>query len=192
MGIYQENTNPLLGELDGTDGLKTGYIDESGYNLVLTLKRGNMRIISVTLGGEGKTLSEGQAGRVRDGNAAASFAYGAFSVYENPLLMRAYSIPAAFADTQRVNLVPAFEQSALCVPKSLVSELGDGDADIKINLRLPKLLKGGMQSGAELGAIEYTMNGIVLQTVPLVCERTAKRANPWICAADFIAQKAIF
>ena len=192
MGIYQENTNPLLGTLEGADGLKTGYIDESGYNLVLTVKRGNMRIISVTLGGQGSTLSAGQAGRVRDGNAAASFAYGAFSVYENPLLMRAYSIPAAFADTQRINLVPAFEQSALCAPKSLVSELGNGDADIKINLRLPKLLKGGMQAGAELGAIEYTMNGIVLQTVPLVCERTVKRANLWICAADLIAQKSIF
>ena len=100
--------------------------------------------------------------------------------------MRAYRIPAAFADTQRINLVPAFEQNALCVPKSLVSEL------VKINLRLPKLLKGGMQAGAELGAIEYTMNGIVLQTVPLVCERTVKRANLWICAADLIAQKSIF
>ncbi|MGP1459622.1 MAG: D-alanyl-D-alanine carboxypeptidase family protein, partial [Treponema sp.] len=50
MGIYQENTNPLLGRLEGADGLKTGFIDESGYNLVLTVKRGAMRIISVTLG----------------------------------------------------------------------------------------------------------------------------------------------
>lgn len=192
MGIYQENTNPLLGTLEGADGLKTGYIDESGYNLVLTVKRGNMRIISVTLGGQGNTLSAGQAGRVRDGNAAASFAYGAFSVYENPLLMRAYSIPAAFADSQRINLVPAFRKDALCVPKSVAPESDAGDADIKINLRLPKLLKGGIKAGTEAGAIEYTLNGVVLQSVPLVCERTAKRANPWICAADFIAQKAIF
>ena len=31
--VTQENTNKLLKTLEGCDGLKTGYIDESGYNL---------------------------------------------------------------------------------------------------------------------------------------------------------------
>jgi D-alanyl-D-alanine carboxypeptidase (penicillin-binding protein 5/6) len=48
--IVQYNHNPLLRTFEGTDGLKTGYIDESGYNLALTAQRGGTRLISVTLG----------------------------------------------------------------------------------------------------------------------------------------------
>ena len=75
MPIYQKNTNPLLGTLQGCDGLKTGYIDESGYNLALTVKRENMRILSVTMGGPGKNQNEGQEGRVHDGTEIMEWAY---------------------------------------------------------------------------------------------------------------------
>jgi D-alanyl-D-alanine carboxypeptidase (penicillin-binding protein 5/6) len=44
------NHNPLLGVFEGTDGLKTGYIDESGYNLALTAQRDGTRLISISLG----------------------------------------------------------------------------------------------------------------------------------------------
>ena len=66
MSITQENTNPLLGKLEGCDGLKTGYIDESGYNLTLTAVRGQTRFLSVTMGGPGNNAREGQAGRGHD------------------------------------------------------------------------------------------------------------------------------
>ena len=48
--ITQKNTNILLGHYEGVDGLKTGHIDESGYNFAATARRGNMRLISVILG----------------------------------------------------------------------------------------------------------------------------------------------
>jgi len=41
----------LIGDYPGVDGLKTGYIDESGYNIVTTVLRGNTRLIAVVLGG---------------------------------------------------------------------------------------------------------------------------------------------
>ncbi|MDR2193821.1 MAG: D-alanyl-D-alanine carboxypeptidase [Treponema sp.] len=47
--IVQKNRNSLLGVL-GVDGLKTGYIDESGYNIALTAKQGATRLIAVILG----------------------------------------------------------------------------------------------------------------------------------------------
>jgi serine-type D-Ala-D-Ala carboxypeptidase (penicillin-binding protein 5/6) len=48
--ITQKNTNILLGRYEGVDGLKTGHIDESGYNFAATARRGGMRLISVILG----------------------------------------------------------------------------------------------------------------------------------------------
>jgi D-alanyl-D-alanine carboxypeptidase len=43
--------NRLLGKFQGTDGIKTGYIRASGFNLTTSAKRGNKRIVGVVMGG---------------------------------------------------------------------------------------------------------------------------------------------
>jgi len=48
--ITQYNRNPLLNTFYGVDGLKTGYIGESGYNIALTARRNQTRFIAVLLG----------------------------------------------------------------------------------------------------------------------------------------------
>jgi D-alanyl-D-alanine carboxypeptidase (penicillin-binding protein 5/6) len=48
--IVQYNHNALLKDFPGTDGLKTGYIDEAGYNIALTARREGTRFILVLLG----------------------------------------------------------------------------------------------------------------------------------------------
>jgi len=52
------NHNKLLGNYAGTDGLKTGYIHASGFNLVTSVKRGERRLVGVVFGG--------RTGRSRD------------------------------------------------------------------------------------------------------------------------------
>jgi D-alanyl-D-alanine carboxypeptidase len=44
------NYNPLLGRYPGTDGMKTGFICASGFNLVATATRDNKHLIAVVLG----------------------------------------------------------------------------------------------------------------------------------------------
>lgn len=44
------NTNKLIGQYEGTDGLKTGHTDNSGYCLAATVKRNNYRLIGIVLG----------------------------------------------------------------------------------------------------------------------------------------------
>jgi D-alanyl-D-alanine carboxypeptidase len=44
------NYNPLLGRYPGADGMKTGFICASGFNLVATATRDNKRLIAVVLG----------------------------------------------------------------------------------------------------------------------------------------------
>jgi D-alanyl-D-alanine carboxypeptidase len=43
--------NRLLGKFQGTDGIKTGYIKASGFNLTTSAKRGKKRIVGVVMGG---------------------------------------------------------------------------------------------------------------------------------------------
>ena len=50
------NHNKLLSNYTGTDGIKTGYIDASGFNLLATVERNGVRLIGVVFGGRtGKT-----------------------------------------------------------------------------------------------------------------------------------------
>ena len=44
------NRNPLLGLVDGVDGMKTGFIKESGYGIVASAKQGGRRLIAVVNG----------------------------------------------------------------------------------------------------------------------------------------------
>lgn len=45
------NHNRLLGNVEGVDGIKTGYTRASGFNLVTSMRRGNRHLVGVVLGG---------------------------------------------------------------------------------------------------------------------------------------------
>ena len=51
-GSTYTNHNALLSRYAGTDGIKTGYIRASGYNLVASVRRGGTRLVGVVLGGD--------------------------------------------------------------------------------------------------------------------------------------------
>ena len=74
--IVQENRNTLLKTFPGVDGLKTGYIDEAGYNIALTAQRNGTRFITVILGAPAR--SGGERIRDRDGEQLLSWAFGNF------------------------------------------------------------------------------------------------------------------
>jgi D-alanyl-D-alanine carboxypeptidase (penicillin-binding protein 5/6) len=48
--ITQRNRNSLLRQYPNADGLKTGWVVKAGYHIVATAKRGNTRLIAVTMG----------------------------------------------------------------------------------------------------------------------------------------------
>lgn len=50
-GRNYRSTNQLLGEIPGMDGIKTGYIRASGYNLAASVRRGGRRLIVIVMGG---------------------------------------------------------------------------------------------------------------------------------------------
>jgi D-alanyl-D-alanine carboxypeptidase len=73
--IYN-NTNHMVDNYPGTDGMKTGFICASGYNIVATASRGGKRLIAVVLGAP--------SGTARSNKAAHMFERG-FAFNPNPL-----------------------------------------------------------------------------------------------------------
>ncbi len=189
MGITQKNTNPLLDKLEGCNGLKTGYIDESGYNLALTCSRKGMNVLSVTMRGPGKNANEGNQGRVHDGTLLMEWAYGTFHEFKMPSVLRTYYIPSLYTKKNVVALVPAFKPEALNVPVALANDKSIAALEVSVVVHVPEVIRGGVEQGKSLGLIDYMMNGVLLESIPLVVEESVADANPWNKAADWLSEK---
>ncbi len=87
-GRKYTNHNRLLKKLSGTDGIKTGYIRASGFNVAASTKRNGIRLITVVFGG--------QTGAQRDYRAVklteAAFAKLASEQAEKKLLAEASTV----------------------------------------------------------------------------------------------------
>ncbi|HKA71379.1 MAG TPA: D-alanyl-D-alanine carboxypeptidase [Xanthobacteraceae bacterium] len=57
------NHNNLLGRVAGVDGIKTGYVHASGFNLVASVRRGNRHLVAVVMGG---SSARSRDARMRD------------------------------------------------------------------------------------------------------------------------------
>src|SRR5262249_6807912 len=54
--MVQRNYNTLIGRYPGADGMKTGFICSSGFNLVATATRDGKRLIAVVLGASSSSV----------------------------------------------------------------------------------------------------------------------------------------
>lgn len=78
------NHNRLLGQVEGVDGIKTGYTRASGFNLATMAERNGRRVIVIVLGGETAAARDAQVAYLvegafqeyarREGPNAATFA----------------------------------------------------------------------------------------------------------------------
>jgi D-alanyl-D-alanine carboxypeptidase len=64
---YSRNHNHLLGQVQGLDGIKTGYTRASGFNLATSTERNGRRVIVVVLGGETAAARDSQVAYLIDG-----------------------------------------------------------------------------------------------------------------------------
>jgi D-alanyl-D-alanine carboxypeptidase len=63
-GRRMRNHNHLLGRIKGVDGIKTGFTNASGFNLVASVARGKRRIIAVVMGGRSSRSRDAQVARL--------------------------------------------------------------------------------------------------------------------------------
>ena len=71
-GLYHHNHNHLMDRYDGMDGIKTGYIRASGFNLVASAKRGRVRLIGVVFGGHSTLERDNRMAQLLDHGFARS------------------------------------------------------------------------------------------------------------------------
>jgi len=156
------NTNRLIVQMRGVDGLKTGFTEQSKYCLTATMRRGDLRLIAVVMG-----LPEGKQ-RFEEAAKLLNFGFANYT-----------GVPAAKAG-ERVGVVPvqlglvdqveavAETDLSLTVPKGR-------EAGLKREVQLPKRVLAPVLRGARLGTMIITRDGEEVGRVNLVASTSVKR-----------------
>ena len=186
--IFQQSTNKLLGVLPGCDGLKTGFIYESGYNLSLTAQRGKTRFISITMKGPGTGSVEGNRYRVADGTTLMEWAFSCFATHFKQNI-KPVSVPVLGGGKNKVSVVPA-HTTPLTVPALFKEQSPSMAASaITTQISIPAYVHAPLQTGDVVGKVTYVLGDVVLEEVPLIAVTSVEKGNGFKQLVDKLALK---
>lgn len=170
----QAATNTLLKKIKGCDGLKTGFIYESGFNISLTAKRGGSRFIAVILGGKGNTKKEGIKIREKDGKKLIEKAFTNFATFNlNPQknLPESIRVFGSNLPSKKSALKP------ICVCKDFsqkkITWFKDDTQKLKQKIFLPENLTAPIYAGQEIGKVVFyhEQTGEEVKTFSVIADR---------------------
>lgn len=167
-GITQYNRNGLLWTYEGTDGLKTGFTDLAGYNLIATAERDGQRLLAVVLGMEGANEAEGSA--AREAEAAKLLTYG-FTQFDTVQVARAgehVDVLPVYKGAVREAAVVIGSDLWLTLPSGQESALRRVPAGDDTDAGMPAHLVAPLAAGEAVGKLAWELDGQTLGTVPVV------------------------
>ena len=160
-----DNHNKLLSRMPEVDGLKTGYYRETGYNVTVTAKRGDLRFIVVVMGSP--------TWRARDDFAVEKLKrYFAQFVAVNvarkgePIGDEVYLADGKY---RKIKGVAAADVS--------IPLMREKRKDVKLVANLPRAVKGEVKKGQKLGEIVFQVDNEVVGRVDVVSPMDVPKAN---------------
>lgn len=174
--IIQYNTNKLLNSLPGCDGLKTGFINESGYNITVTAKRGDQRFICVMMRGPGNNTREGNFYRVQDGTNLIETAFSTFASYIDPNDTTRRFIPILGGKENSIEIVEAYSET-FSVPRISEDTPQETVKNLTREVVIPEWVRGEIKTGDVLGYVFIKHGNNILNTIPLVATNDVKQGN---------------
>ena len=174
--ITQPNRNKLLKQVEGADGLKTGFTKKSGWGIAATAKR-NDRRITVVINGTNSSRS-----RL---NEAANLMNWAFNQTSQKILVKTNQIikevDVWLGIEPKVNLVSS---------KKILSTLSFDQIQLMSSrIEYSKPIAAPINKGNEYGNLYIEIDGKPQIVVPLVAEKNIEQVNPFmkiIAAAKYL------
>ncbi len=167
--VRQENRNTLLFDYPGVDGLKTGYIDASGYNLAVTAERNGRRLIAVVLGVRAASVAEGARRRALDAAVLLDYGFDEFRRLE-PAVPQQSPLRVWKGRADEVAVVPDGAPAAVLVPRGR-------EEDVTVSVSRSGELTAPVEPGQPVGAVSYRLGGEELTRVELVTDTGVERAG---------------
>ncbi len=157
------NTNKLLKQYQGVDGLKTGYTKEAGYCIVTTCKKNNLRLIGVLMNEDKpQTRNEDMKGLLN---------YG-FSKYQQVKLYQKGEI----LDTLKMK--DLIEQQVNVISLEDIYYLNDKANTSKVKAKINYHdIKLPISKNEEIGDLVLTKQGKRVASYPVYLEKNVEKMN---------------
>jgi D-alanyl-D-alanine carboxypeptidase (penicillin-binding protein 5/6) len=185
-GITQYNTNKALKVIDGVNGLKTGFIYESGYNISITAQRNGTQLLTVALSGKGNNSAEGNWWRIHDASTMLESAFSSIKTFL-PSKFEKHTIAVAGGKKSALFYKEAWS-SPLTIPYT-PEDLSQQSVSRKITIS--KTLTAPIKTGQKIGTETYSLGNITIAKIPLVADRTILATNVFMQFIDNLAVKFI-
>ena len=171
--IKQYNRNKLLWRDETVDGLKTGHTESAGYCLVSSALRSDMRVVSVVLG------TDSEKSRASVSQAVLNYGFRFFeshTLYDEGEVLSRPRIWKGEFETLTVGLSQAL---AISIPRGAYDKL-DATMDIDKDIQAP------ISKGQPVGVVKVSLDGNVLESVPLVALEDVAEGSLFQIAKDYV------
>jgi D-alanyl-D-alanine carboxypeptidase (penicillin-binding protein 5/6) len=159
-------TNPILGEVEGADGLKTGYTDKAGICLVSTIpvegKEQDFRLIGIIMGAQ--THEE----RLDKTKTILDYGKDNFSFYK--LTDTTQTIDEVYISNSKDGKVSVY-------PASDYKKIIENDDIIKTKISYNNTVKAPLNQGDKIGTISIFVNDEEIGQVDAIVNQTIEKAN---------------
>ncbi len=166
----KRNTNLLLGRVEGVDGLKTGYVDEAGFNFTVTAQRQDVRLLAVLMGIQADSYYQGIQKRAKE--AEQLLEYG-FSHYENLPLPQPEMQSLRIWYSREENIVP----KAAFLPKALLARSEAEQVQSVVELKAG--LEAPLGARSPVGRIRWYLGDVLLAESVLICPEKVEKGTFW-------------
>jgi D-alanyl-D-alanine carboxypeptidase (penicillin-binding protein 5/6) len=151
------NTNHMVRTFPGCDGLKTGFYDKAGFNVVATAKRNDLRLIAVVLGSQHKLTNFKEASEM--------LSQGFINYEMHQVAKKGVPIAQTVAVTGAdiASIKPVWGSDA-----GVFIKHGDANSAIKVGYNLPASIAAPVKAGQQIGTANVTEGGKPVATIALL------------------------
>ena len=158
------NTNRLVRFKEGVDGLKTGFTDEAGYCLTATMKKDNMRLITVVMKEENTSKRSADTTKMLD--------YG-FNIY----MVQTILDEKTTIEKKKVELGKTLTTEI--VPKeniTILNKKSDDQKNITYKTNINKII-APIKKGDKVGTIDIIEDNNIISTIDATVKEDISKAN---------------
>ena len=151
------NTNHMVRTFPGCDGLKTGFYDKAGFNVVATAKRNDLRLIAVVLGSQHKLTN------FKEASEMLSQGFINYEMHQVAKKGAPIAQSVAVTDADTASIKPVWGGDA-----GVFIKHGDASSAIKVGYNLPASIAAPVKAGQQIGTANVTDGGKPVATIALL------------------------
>lgn len=158
------NTNRLIKEYEGANGIKTGSTNEAGYCLSGSAKRGDLQLIAVIMGADSSKTRFNEAKRMLD--------YGFANYHSIPIGKKGDTISNILVGKGK------FREVELVLDRDSYVLLSKGEKDkISRQIDIPNIIEAPVVLGSEIGTLKISIDGKEIDRIKLVSKSNIPKAS---------------